>query len=361
MIRISAAALATASLFAVSGAAAQPSHRPHVVAPAQPSPASLEAWMRTVYEWERPYIALNNDQSAFIQDLLQGGSKAAGYFSNSDAAGGAAWAKTWSADMSGRYGSLKTRAEAIATGEPPPAPAALAAELSRQPEVAGVLHGLSEGSHTIAGNVLSQEPLVSATIRMAAAAASGDHDAYAGLRSKMFDLEAAGLKGEIAVSSVHFSLPDDPETDSSNAVVHFDETMMAILQAAAAAYGGGAVDRAATAARLRQLAANTNADADAMERHAAARLRLLEVQPNTIAAQRAVKLMASVQTFPQQAVVERQLADAIRGMAALIEQPNSKPDDWINAIHAASTLTDQLSVFGQKRDALTAAAAQSQQ
>ena len=312
------------------------------------SVGASHAWMSSAAEWSTPYARLNTDYAAFLGGLIRDETTAETYFQKGDAAGGAAWAKTWAPDQFDRYAKLKARALALGV-TPPPAPPAGGDRLT-----ASVIKGLAAMPTLIVGAVTSDEAMVTEAVALGARTAGGDKAAADQLVEKVLALQIAGLRSEIAQSSVNFALPDDPSSDADDAVVQVDRAAVSITEAAIAGFEHRTVDRAAVAAAVRAHADGIDVDAGAMEQHSATLLRKYGAPagqtPNVVVA----AFTTGMQTFPQSAAVERNVAIQLRAIAVLILQPDSTPPQWLQAI--TDNLSDLLGQAAQLSDQRRAAA-----
>jgi len=315
------------------------------------SVAVTRAWMSSAAQWSAPYVRLNGDYAAFLGGLIRDATAAEHYFKTGDAAGGAAWAKTWSADQLSQYARLKARAQALGVTAPPPPPAGVASD----PLAGAVITGLAAMAPIIIDEVRAGEPMVTEAVALGARTAGGDRAASDQLAERVLALQIAGLKSEIAQSSVDFALPDDPTADADDALVQVDRAAIAITEAAMAGFAGRSVDRAAVAAAVRAHADGIDADAEAMERHSALLLKKFGAPPGQTPNAVVAAFTTGMQTFPQSAAVERKIAVQLRAIATLIEQPGSTPPQWEMAI--SNNLSDLLGQAAQLSDRRRAAAA----
>jgi hypothetical protein len=321
--------------------------------PANAQPAADSAsWMASAAAWSAPYIALNSDYAAFLSGLIKGQASADQYLAKGDAAGGAAWAKAWSADELGQYARLKARARALGVTAPPAAPAG---EGSVQPMAAGVVKGLSALAPAITSEVLGVESLVDEVVTLAVRAAGGDHAASAKLNDRVLNIEIAGLKSNIVQLSADFALPDDPTADVNQAGVHVDRAAIAVIQAAADSSDPRPAARAAVAATVRAQAAGVEADATTMETHSALLIKKYGPAPGETPSPVMAVFVAGMGTFPDTAAVERKIAVQLRAIAALVEQPSSTPSQWTAAIFDdLGGLLGEADQLANKRRALAA-------
>jgi hypothetical protein len=313
------------------------------------SVAASRAWMSAAAEWSTPYVKLNTDYAAFLGGLIRDETTAETYFRKGDAAGGAVWAKAWAPDQLDQYARLKTRAQALGLTQPPAPPGAAGDRLA-----APVIKGLAAMPLLIVGEVTSGEAMVGEAVTLGARTAGGDKAAADQLVGKVLALQIAGLRSEIAQSSINFALPDDPSADADDAVVQVDRAAISVTEAAITGFEHRPVDRPAVAAAVRARADGIEVDANAMEQHSATLLQKYGAPagqtPNAVVA----AFTTGMQTFPQSAAVERKVAIQLRAIAVLIEQPDSTPPQWLQAI--TDNLSDLLGQAAQLSDQRRAAA-----
>ena len=312
------------------------------------SVAASRTWMSAAAEWSTPYVKLNTDYAAFLGGLIRDETTAETYFQKGDTAGGAAWAGTWAPDQLAQYARLKARAQALGIISPPAPPAG-------GDRLAGaVIKALAAMPPLIVGEVTSGEAMVTEAVTLGAGAAGGDKAAADKLVEKVLALQVAGLKSEIAQSSINFSLPDDPSSDADDALVQVDRAAISITEAAMAGFGHRPVDRAAIAGVVRARADGIDVDAGAMEQHSATLLQKYGAPPGQTPNAVVAAFTTGMQTFPQSAAIERKVAVQLRAIAVLIEQPDSTPPQWLQAI--TDNLSDLLGQAAQLSDQRRAAA-----